>query len=80
MTSPNPLPMPPRPSPRQPEPQGPTDEQYVAYARQILAWHAPVPLTDGRAPYWCTCGSAIVLCPYQAAATRFLSSPTPGTG
>ncbi|HEX5494180.1 MAG TPA: hypothetical protein VFX70_06350 [Mycobacteriales bacterium] len=58
----------------------PTDEQYVAYARQVLAWHRPVPPTDGRAPHWCTCGSALVLCPYRSAAARYLDPPAPGAG
>ncbi|HEX5493456.1 MAG TPA: hypothetical protein VFX70_02630 [Mycobacteriales bacterium] len=65
----------PRPYPGPTDPYRPTDAQLVAYARQVLAWHKAVPTQDGRVPSWCTCGSALVLCPYQGAATRFLCRP-----
>lgn len=72
MTGPGPYPQPAEAPQAMVERRNATDAQFVLFARQILAWHAPVPLADGREPNWCTCGTALVLCVYRTAATRFL--------
>lgn len=56
-------------------PGGPDVEAFVAYARWVLAMHQPRPAEYGCQPHWCSCGSALVLCPYRTAATRYLGPP-----
>lgn len=55
---------------------GPDDRQLVAFARWVLALHQPRPVVPAQMPE-CSCGSALVLCPYRSAATRYLGPPSP---
>ncbi|HEX5493073.1 MAG TPA: hypothetical protein VFX70_00680 [Mycobacteriales bacterium] len=65
-----------RPSPHpHPAPAGPTVEDMAAFGRWVLTMHQPQPAEYGYRPHWCSCGSALVLCPYRSAATRYLNPP-----
>lgn len=70
-----------RPVPRRVVPTGPTGSngepdlgQFAAFGRWVLSLHQPKPVAAAQLPE-CSCGSALVLCPYRTAATRYLGPP-----
>ncbi|HEX5497135.1 MAG TPA: hypothetical protein VFX70_21440 [Mycobacteriales bacterium] len=66
-----------RPSPwPRPASVQPGVEQLAEFGRWVLAMHQPRPADYGYRPHWCSCGSALVLCPYRSAATRYLGPPS----
>ncbi|HEX5496540.1 MAG TPA: hypothetical protein VFX70_18415 [Mycobacteriales bacterium] len=65
----------PSPYPRPALVEPTTEHQLAVFGRWVLALHQPRPAEPGYRPYWCTCGSPLVLCPYRSAATRYLGPP-----